>query len=114
MKELGFDQGVLITRPWNPDMYAHNAIVSKNKKQHVLKALTTAYRAKDENALREISKAICAYGFGDGYTLKDIYNNTKRELDNMADWYMYEWCWPDLIKKGHVLEINVEFVGYKK
>lgn len=114
MKELGFDQGVRLTRPWNPEMYEHNARVSESKKEQVRKALTAVYQSGDTDALHEVCKAICSYGFGSGYSRKDMYTETKNELDRMADWYMYEWCWPTLIRKGYVREIDMEFVGYKK
>jgi hypothetical protein len=74
MKTLGTEYGIQITRPWNPQMYLHNAVVAENMKTAILEALNKSYLAKDESTLRTIAKAICSYGHGVGYEMSDIYN----------------------------------------
>ena len=113
-KELGFDQGVRITRPWNPEMYQHNDRVASEMHSAILDAINKAWSSKDEPALRTIAKAINAYSLGHGYELSDIYDDAIKGLDQMANHWLHEWCWPDLIKAGLVEEISIAFVGYKK
>ena len=57
-KELGTNQGVRITRPWNDEMYAHNDKVAYHQHVAIKAALTRA--SKNEVDLRVIAKAINA------------------------------------------------------
>ena len=112
LKELGYDQGIRITRPWNTEMYEHNDRVSELKKERVLEAFKKAYALSDKEDFHTIAKIICGHGFGVGYPLRDIYTQCLREVEVMASWYMYEWCWPDLLKHGYVDPVDLEYVGY--
>ena len=113
MKTLGTEYGIQITRPWNPQMYLHNAVVAENMKTAILEALNKSYLEKDESTLRTIAKAICSYGHGYGYEMSGIYDDALRQLDMMQNHYLHEWVWPDLVGEGLVQDIPVKFVGYK-
>lgn len=113
MKVLGTQYGIQITRPWNKEMYEHNDKVSSTMKEAIFEALTKAYKLDNEDDVRIISKAICAYGHGHGYDLDGIYADACRELDMTQNHWLDSSCWPDLVKAGIVQDIPTKFVGYK-
>jgi hypothetical protein len=110
-KELGQEQGVRITRPWNDEMYAHNDKVAYH--QHVAIKAALARAGKNEVQLRIIAKAINAYSYGDGYSIEDIYQEAMRGLEQMPNHWLHESCWPDLLRAGIVEPISRSLVGYK-
>ena len=114
VKVLGMEYGIEITKPWSLDMYEHNDKVSANMKEAIFEALTKAYKLDNEDDVRTISKAICAYGHGHGYDLDGIYADACRELDMTQNHWLDSSCWPDLVKAGLVKDLEVKFVGYKK
>ena len=113
-KVLGMEYGIKITKPWSPAMYEHNDKVSANMKEAIFEALSKAYKLDNEDDVRTISKAICAYGHGEGYDLDGIYADACRELDMTQNHWLDSSCWPDLVKAGLVEDLEVKFVGYKK
>ena len=43
-----------------------------------------------EGKIVEIQKAVCAVGYGDGYTINEVERDFYSELDNMANWQLHE------------------------
>tara|TARA_R110002049_G_scaffold75113_1_gene193474 strand:- start:192 stop:545 length:354 start_codon:yes stop_codon:yes gene_type:complete len=78
--------GVVITKPHSKEMYDHNDKVSDMMKENLQIALTKA--KDDEETLRQISKYICCSGFGMGYTLEDIFEETEKDLERMPNWHL--------------------------
>ena len=113
-KELGQEQGVRITRPWNPEMYQHNDRVASEMHKAIKDALDSAYKVEDDRTVATIAKAIQGYGFGIGYELEDVYEDACKGLDRMPNHWLNEYCWDDLLKAGIVEPIAISFVGYKK
>ena len=113
VKELGFSQGVRITRPWNPEMYQHNDRVASEQHKAIKQVLDLALANEHETTLRVIAKAINAYSLGMGYELSEIYEDAEKGLDQMANHWLHESCWPDLLQAGLVQPISISFVGYK-
>ena len=113
-KELGQEQGVLITRPWNPEMYQHNDCVASEMHKAIKAALNSAFANEDDETVQTIAKAIRGYGYGIGYELEDIYEDAVKGLDQMPNHWLKEFCWDDLLNAGIVTPIAISFVGYKK
>ena len=85
-KQPIYDQGILIVKPWSKDMYDHNNKVADEMKLEIFTVLSEAYENDSDNDLRFISKCICAYGFGDSYSLNDIYQRSCQELDDAQNY----------------------------
>lgn len=111
---MEYDQGILITKPWSPEMYAHNDWVFSTRRAAVRVALFRALQSGDEDAVRVIAKAVCAVTHGQGYDIPRIVDDTLNTLDHMAKHWMYENTWPDLIQAGLVEPTTQEFVGFRK
>jgi hypothetical protein len=114
VKELGIEQGVQITRPWNPEMYQHNDRVASEMHRAIKSALDAAFESEDDQTVATIAKAIRGYGFGIGYELEDIYEDAVKGLDLMPNHWLNEFCWDELLEAGIVEPIGISFVGYKK
>jgi hypothetical protein len=71
------------------------------------------YKKNDEAALREIGKSVLAYGFGQGYSMDEMYNEICSELDVVQNFWLNEE-YPYLAKKGYVRVVEIGFVGYDK
>lgn len=113
-KILGTKYGITITKPWSKEMYDHNDAVAEQMKEAIFKALNSAYNRDDEEELRYISKAICSHGHGLGYGLDEIHADACLELERVPNYWLNEWCWPDLLKRQLVDELSIGFVGYDK
>lgn len=113
-KILGTKYGITITKPWSTEMYNHNDKVADRMKGSISKALNVALNKSDEDELRYVAKAICSHGHGHGYSLDDIHADACRELDIVQNYWLNEWCWPDLLERKLVEPIDINFVGYDK
>tara|TARA_R100000951_G_scaffold115975_2_gene125957 strand:- start:9267 stop:9602 length:336 start_codon:yes stop_codon:yes gene_type:complete len=111
MKVLGTKYGIEITRPWNKDMYDHNAKVVDLMKTELLVRLKNAYNSGDEDTLRAVTKIIQPSSYGIGYTFDDIYNEALKELTLVENYWLNEE-FPYGVKKGIVSDVGVEMVGY--
>jgi hypothetical protein len=111
MKVLGTKYGVEITRPWNPAMYEHNDKVAQIMKENIFKSLNIAYVDDDEAVLRDIAKAILAYGFGDDYDFDSMYEEACIGLDQIQNYWLNEE-YPWLVKMGYCPAVEEGFVGY--
>jgi len=120
---LGEQFGITVTRPWSQEMYNHNDDVAATMKNNIFEALTEIYDTfeintegtltGDEDSLRELSKFICYYGFGDGYDTTDIYERTCEELERMQNYQLHEQ-YSNMVKAGFVRPEEIGFVGYDK
>lgn len=111
---LGTEYGITITRPWNEEMYKHNAKVSEQMKAAITKSLDKAYKADDEENVTIIARAINAYGYGQGMDIHNIYEDAVNGLTNTSDHWLDDNAWPDLIKAGLVKQIPQLLIGFKK
>jgi len=116
-KHLGSKYGVKITRPWNKSMYDHNEKISELMKENILKALDEAYLKENDEDLRLISKGICYYSMSGCNGLDewrdDVYNETIKELNIMANYHLAEE-YPWLVSKGYVPTLKQGMVGYER
>jgi len=111
MKVLDVKYGIQVTRPWNNEMYDHNDKVAILMKAELRLAINNAMKNDDENLLREVASVVCPSGYGIGFDMKDIYNETLRELDMVQNYWLSEE-YPYGVKKGLVPSVELEFIGY--
>ena len=112
-KELGTNQGVRITHPWNDEMYAHNDKVAYHQHLAIKAALLRASEMEDEQMLEQITSAITAYSIHVQDDFQEIYQDALRSLEQMPNHWLHESCWPDLLQANLVDPITISLVGYK-
>ena len=111
MKVLGTKYGIEITKPWNNEMYDHNDKVADLMKAELKLALTKAYKNEDEELLIEVGAVICPGGYGVGFEMEDIYNESLRELEMVQNYWLHEeYCYG--VTQGIVPSVELEFIGY--
>ena len=126
--------GIEITKPWSTEMYDHNEKVGNAVKAEVLeKWLNALQRAETEynenidieendgympeefyvreytdvqtEEMNDIQRDITCYGFGMGFSVKDIDEEVKEELENAASYRLKEMA------EDMKLELEYEFIG---
>ena len=92
-----FKYGIEITKPFSKTMYDHNEICARQMRFNIKDAWhneAIKFNGDDEwpteGKIVEIQKAVCAVGYGDGYTINEVERDFYSELDNMADWQLHE------------------------
>ncbi len=134
MKKIKEMYGVAIVKPWSKEMYDHNDKVAEEIKATIFSKWLLAYSdaeiawnneevdldqesveyvdlsdgsweycASDE--MIDIQKAITCYGFGSGYTIYDIEEKLKNELEH-APYYRLKEMAEDL-----KIELKEELIG---
>ena len=129
-KEAKVEFGIVITKPWSSEMYAHNEQVADQVKELVsdmwraaLSQLEESLDTEDEegyeiamldldwcdcltNELLTIQRAITCYGFGSGYDIRQVAERVEQELDEALLFRLKEIA--------EELEIQLEkgFVGF--
>jgi hypothetical protein len=106
-----YNQGILITTPWSNEMYAHNDKVSTLMKSQIEKAIRLAEYNEDATTLAIISKAL--NGYSSDLDVADLTEDALRGLHQVANHWLHEYCWDDLLKANLVTPISMSFVGYK-
>ena len=134
MKKIKEMYGVAIVKPWSKEMYDHNDKVAEEIKATIFSKWLLAYSdaeiawnneevdldqesveyvdlsdgsweycASDE--MIDIQKAITCYGFGSGYTIYDIEEKLKNELEH-APYYRLKEMAEDL-----EIKLKEELIG---
>ena len=134
MKKIKEMYGVAIVKPWSKEMYEHNDKVAEEIKATIFSKWLLAYSdaeiawnneevdldqesveyvdlsdgsweycASDE--MIDIQKAITCYGFGSGYTIADIEEKLKNELEH-APYYRLKEMAEDL-----EIKLKEELIG---
>lgn len=119
-KSPRYEYGILVTKPWSNEMYAHNDKVAKQARQNLLAALTKAYdefvdkddQVHSKDNLYIIAKAFYGYGWS-GSSAIDVYNDAQDTLFVTAAFWLND-IYPYLVKQGYVEQIDPWFVGYNK
>jgi hypothetical protein len=121
-KEIKY--GIVITKPWSKEMYAHNDEVADVVRFEVKELLDAAICSFSEdfdcidNALElewdeasgdlvAIQTAVTCYGFGSGYTIEEVLDRVEEELEN-APYYRLKEMAEDLN-----LQLEKEIIGFK-
>ena len=107
-KEAKVEYGIQITKPWSPEMYAHNEEVA----QVVVDAVNSLWQEAMNNLasefddpedmldadfqyqatpeMKRIQTAVTCYGIGFGYTVLDISVMVEEELEGSASFRLKE------------------------
>jgi hypothetical protein len=121
-KEIKY--GIVITKPWSKEMYAHNEQVADVVRFEVKELLDAAICRFSEdfdcidNALElewdeasgdlvAIQTAVTCYGFGSGYTIEEVLDRVEEELEN-APYYRLNEMAEELN-----LQLEKEIIGFK-
>tara|TARA_B110000977_G_scaffold199566_1_gene287316 strand:- start:2696 stop:3031 length:336 start_codon:yes stop_codon:yes gene_type:complete len=111
MKVIETKYEIQITKPWNAEMYDHNDKVADLMKAELKLALNRAMKTEDEDLLRQVASVVCPSGYGFGFEMEDIYNETLRELEMVQNyWLREEYPWG--VSKGLIPSVELEFIGY--
>ena len=106
-KEPTFAYGIEITKPFSKEMYDHNDMVAKEMKANLFHAFNLLINqffhddlselAWDEDELKvecpelvKLQRGVCYSGFGGGYTIQDVCDEFKSEVDSMQNWQLHE------------------------
>ena len=106
-KEPTFAYGIEITKPFSKEMYDHNDMVAKEMKANLFHAFNLLINqffhddicdlAWDEDELKvecpelvKLQRGVCYSGYGDGYTVQDVFDEFQKELDMMQNWQLHE------------------------
>ena len=114
-KEAKVEFGIIITKPWSSEMYAHNeevADVVKEKVAAMFAAELAALRDDDldwieaPESLKDIQKAITCYGFGYGYTVGQVAERVWDEIDEAPLYRLKD------IAEELELQLETGFIGF--
>lgn len=122
-KEAKVEFGIVITKPWSSEMYAHNELVADVVRNEVesrwIAAITKFGKDFDyndqmlesewisaSNELKEIQTAITCYGFGYGYDVCRVAEIVMQELEDAPFYRLNE------IAEELELELEKGFVGF--
>jgi basic membrane lipoprotein Med (substrate-binding protein (PBP1-ABC) superfamily) len=111
---LGTQENIIITRPWNDEMYAHNEKVASKMKIKISEAIDEAYDKKDREQLATIGKELNGHGYATGYPFEEIYLSCLRGLKNVENFWLHTWAWERLAELRIVEPIAEVMVGYDK
>jgi len=122
-KEAKVEFGIVITKPWSSEMYAHNEQVADIVRNEVealwIAALMEFQKEFDGNdemleaeftsaskELVEIQRAITCYGFGYGYDVAAVAERVMQELEDAPTYRLKE------IAEELDIELEKGFVGF--
>ena len=109
MKKIESKYGIEITKPWNSEMYDHNEKVAEEMKANLMHHwnLLIAKLEEDDRylmdrdwdqddikaecpELEKLQRAVCWSGFGAVYSVQDVCDEFKRELDTMQKHQLHQ------------------------
>ena len=108
--------GIEITKPFSKEMYDHNNMVAEEMKANLLHHWNQIIkrmedhdkwvldREWDEDEIKspkskggygfpelvKLQRGVCYSGYGGGYTIQDVSDEFKNELDTMQNWQLHE------------------------
>jgi len=123
--------GIEITKPWNSEMYDHNEKVAEEMKSNLMHHWNLLIdklmdddrylmdRDWDEDDIKaecpelvKLQRGVCYAGFGGGYSVQDVCDEFKRELDSMQNYQLHEE-YSYLSFEGIVRRTKYMMVGYE-
>ena len=100
MKKIDTQYGIEITKPFSKQMYEHNDKVAEEMKANIVKQWNALIHGidmdtdwedfGDDESTVKLQKLVCYSGYGSGYTLRDVNNELKNEVEMMANWQLHE------------------------
>ena len=113
--------GLQITKPFSEAMYDHNDQCAQEMKKNIIKAWeveVNKFNMDDEwpsgskiDNIVDFQSSVCAVGYGDGYTIKQVNDDFLKELETMANWQLHE-NYSYLCFKGLVPRTTFMMVGF--
>tara|TARA_R110001592_G_scaffold138411_1_gene357423 strand:- start:428 stop:892 length:465 start_codon:yes stop_codon:yes gene_type:complete len=117
--------GIEIVKPWSSEMYDHNDVVSEEMKKNIIKKWDTLIKDmgdinmetpwtvfQEYTDIVKLQKGICYSGFGDGYTLGDVDEEFRKEVDMMANWQLHE-TYSYLAFEGMLPRTSFMLIGFE-
>ena len=129
-KEPTFAYGIEITKPFSKEMYDHNDMVAKEMKANLFHAFNLLINqffhddlsdlAWDEDELKvecpelvKLQRGVCYSGYGEGYTVQDVFDEFQKELDMMQNWQLHEQysygCFERLLPRTKYMMIGFDW-----
>jgi hypothetical protein len=127
-KEAKVEFGIVITKPWSSEMYAHNDEVADIVRNEVEALWIEAYELAEKELEAEeedyvgfpelqwdqaasedminIQRAITCYGFGYGYDVNEVAERVMQELEDAPTYRLKE------IAEDLEIELEKGFVGF--
>ena len=122
-KEAKVEFGIVITKPWSSEMYAHNEMVADLVRNEVEARWIAALMKFQEELgeefmsdtewavlataeMKEIQRAITCYGFGYGYDVAAVAERVMQELEDAPTYRLKE------IAEDLEIELEKGFVGF--
>ena len=122
-KEAKVEFGIVITKPWSSEMYAHNEQVADIVRNEVEARWIAALMQFQEELgeefmsdtewavlataeMKEIQRAITCYGFGYGYDVAAVAERVMQELEDAPTYRLKE------IAEDLEIELEKGFVGF--
>ena len=122
-KEAKVEFGIVITKPWSSEMYAHNDQVADLVRNEVEARWIAALMQFQEELgeefmsdtewavlataeMKDIQRAITCYGFGYGYDVADVAERVMQELEDAPLYRLKE------IAEDLEIELEKGFVGF--
>ena len=122
-KEAKVEFGIVITKPWSSEMYAHNEQVADIVRNEVEARWIAALMKFQEELgeefmsdtewavlataeMKEIQRAITCYGFGYGYDVAAVAERVMQELEDAPTYRLKE------IAEDLEIELEKGFVGF--
>jgi len=116
--------GIEITKPWSKEMYDHNDIVSDEMKKNIIKKwdklikdmgdinMETPWTVFQEYTdIVKLQRGVCYSGFGSGFTLGDVDEEFRKEVELAENWRMHD-LYSEMFDVGMVPAIKYEMVGF--
>ena len=120
-----YKYGIELTKPFSKEMYNHNDKVVTIMKGIILSAwsklmeefanfdMDTEWEIiSDDSDIVKLQKEICYSSFGGGYTISNVDEEFKGELETLAPYQLAE-IYPGLVKDGFVEDIGVDIIGFE-
>ena len=123
--------GIEITKPFSREMYDHNDKVASEMKANLMhhwnllvnRLLENDYYSMDIEwnerlinddcpELVKLQRGVCYSGYGEGYTIQDVCDEFKSEVDSMQNWQLHDE-YSYLSSTGVVRRTKYMMVGFK-
>ena len=123
--------GIEITKPFSREMYDHNDKVASEMKANLMhhwnllvnRLLENDYYSMDTEwnerlinddcpELVKLQRGVCYSGYGEGYTIQDVCDEFKSEVDSMQNWQLHDE-YSYLSSTGVVRRTKYMMVGFK-
>ena len=123
--------GIEITKPFSREMYDHNDKVASEMKANLMhhwnllvnRLLENDYYSMDTEwnerlinddcpELVKLQRGVCYSGYGSGYTVQDVCDEFKSQVDSMQNWQLHDE-YSYLSSNGVVRRTKYMMVGFK-